>query len=524
MSSTRWIGRAIIMGAFAAMAGCATAEDDSLTDANLRVGPNQTRVVIGYKPGAKASAKAALGNAKAAIHHELDHLGAIAATMPAAALNGLANNPNIEYVEEDAIRTPMAASPGEVPTYGLKQVQAPQMHAAQQTGAGAKVCIIDSGLKIWGNEPAPGASPITYAPGNLPANQDGSGHGTHVANTVAGKNGIGVAPDAELVIVRVFGDDGTWTYASSLAAAAQECVVAGADIVSMSLGGARKNRAEQKQFDTMLSTASNGGKGILSFAAASNDGNRTTSYPAGYASVVSVAAIDSNKVRATFSNYNRDVELAAAGVGVVSQVPYQAINEVSVEGTIYSGGAFDNSPEGSASGPIVDGGLCNVAVAAGTYTGKVVHCQRGEVAFADKVKNAADGGAEAVVVSNNVDGPFSGTLGTYTSPVVAITVSKADGAALTVGATATVTSTLDEEKNGFEPYNGTSMATPHASGVAALVLGACPSASAAQLRDAMNSTAEDLGAAGRDVNYGYGLVRACSAANSLCNANISCTP
>jgi subtilisin family serine protease len=53
-------------------------------------------------------------------------------------------------------------------------------------------------------------------------------------------------------------------------------------------------------------------------AAAGNDGDSTVNYPAGYAQVVSVAATDANDARASFSNANADVEVAAPGVDVLS--------------------------------------------------------------------------------------------------------------------------------------------------------------------------------------------------------------
>jgi serine protease len=64
---------------------------------------------------------------------------------------------------------------------------------------------------------------------------------------------------------------------------------------------------------------------------------------------------------------------------------------------------------------------------------------------------------------------------------------------------------------GFYFYEGTSMATPHISGVAALLFARNPAATASQVRQAMESTALDLGTAGRDNEYGYGLVQAASA-------------
>jgi subtilisin family serine protease len=64
-------------------------------------------------------------------------------------------------------------------------------------------------------------------------------------------------------------------------------------------------------------------------------------------------------------------------------------------------------------------------------------------------------------------------------------------------------------------YQGTSMATPHVSGVAALLLTRNSSLTPDDVRYVLQSTAEDLGAAGWDIYFGYGLVDAEAALRSL---------
>lgn len=120
--------------------------------------------------------------------------------------------------------------------------------------------------------------------------------------------------NVELKIVKVFGDNCNWVYASSLAVAMQRCRELGAKIISMSLGGGASSTTEESQVNIAYNS------GMLLFAAAGNDGNGVTSYPAGYGNVISVAAIDEATVKAGFSQFNADVELSAPGVAVLSTV------------------------------------------------------------------------------------------------------------------------------------------------------------------------------------------------------------
>jgi serine protease len=69
--------------------------------------------------------------------------------------------------------------------------------------------------------------------------------------------------------------------------------------------------------------------------------------------------------------------------------------------------------------------------------------------------------------------------------------------------------------NRYASYSGTSMATPHVSAVASLVWSYAPDCSASEVRDAMNESAKDLGTAGRDQSYGYGLVQALDMKSNL---------
>jgi subtilisin family serine protease len=486
------------------------------------------RYIVKFRDAARG--KAALKAAGAAIILELGPQDAAAALVPDQALRGLQNNPNIEYVEEDVLRYPLAlwsdtTSGGETTPFGIQMVQADSVAAG---ATNRKVCIIDSGYyQAHEDLKDTDVTAKTTDSGSGTWNKDSCGHGSHVAGTISaiagnGTGVVGVYPAASLHIVKVFGDDVVgggacaWTYSSTLVNALNNCTANGANVVSMSLGGGAKSRTEDVAFKNAYNN------GVLSIAAAGNDGNRRTSYPAGYASVVSVAAVDANELKADFSQFNRDVELAAPGVAVLSTVPWLENNTLSSGGDTLSGGHIAGAARTSGyTNTIVDGGLC--ATAGPWPLGAVVLCQRGDIAFVDKVNNVKNGGGGAAVVYNNVAsdatcGDFAGTLGDgVTSTIPAISVSCGEGTTALghVGQSGTVVSLVTLGASGYEAWNGTSMATPHVSGVAALVWSHCPNATAAQVRAALDATAQDVGASGRDDSYGYGIVKASDALTYL---------
>jgi serine protease len=472
------------------------------------------RVMVEFAPGRGAMVRSALNRAGGTVHHQFDHLNVIAVTLPTAALEGISRNPNVVSIAEDVPRYPM----GQTIPWGIDRVQARDVWDADRdgvidagapSGAGVTVCIIDSGLHT-AHEDLAGVNVLGGYPNGW--NTDGCGHGTHVAGTIAAANNdmgvVGVTPGAtSLYIVKVFGDDCAWSYSSDLIDASERCRTAGADIISMSLGGPKgRGPWEKNQFNSLYND------GILSIAAAGNDGNTAYSYPASYDSVVSVAAIDEFNNIADFSQQNDQVELAAPGVDVLSTVPWEATNELVVDGVTFAANHIDYAAYGTASGALVYGGLCD---SVGSWSGKVVLCERGEVSFYDKVINVQNGGGAAAVLYNNEPGNFLGTLGDgYSSDIVALSISQEDGQYLVnnkLGFNADVASSISIPDSGYEAWNGTSMATPHVSGVAALLLSSDLSLTNADLRSAMTQSALDLGAAGRDNAYGYGLVQAYNA-------------
>ena len=485
----------------------------------LAQGPDPDRFIVQFaERGNSDAARQAINKAGASVLLEMPAVNAVAARIPAAALQGLRNNPNIALIEQDSPRYPMA----QLTPYGIGMVQADLVNEA--ANGNVMVCVIDSGFDAT-HEDLVGANVTgTDVPksggGTNYWNTDTCGHGTHVAGTVMAQDNligvIGVTPGVDLHVIKVFdGADCGWTYASSTVNAAYACKDAGVTagkkvVINMSLGCVDSGRGGP--FGCANSTDNNGFQdlydnfGVLSVASAGNAGTTQKSYPASYASVISVAAIDEDKAIAEFSQQNDAVELSGPGVGVLSTVPMGmgTVAEVTVNSTAYAADGMDGSPAGDVSAGIVNCGRATSECTAAS--GQICLIERGDVSFADKVLNCQNGGGLAAIIYNNEPGPLYGTLGDAVTTIPSVGISQADGQAIL--GLANATGTVKVGIGNYASYNGTSMSSPHVAGVAALVWNHFPDLSNAALRQALRDSAEDLGSTGRNNAYGYGLVQA----------------
>ena len=372
-------------------------QDDSVQRYIIKYKAQQTLPLLGVDADATSfamsRAQQTLQKANVTALKHLQMVNASVAELTPRQRKLLAQDPNVEYIEEDSKRylmdviTPMAQST----PYGISMVQADQV--SDSSAGNTKVCVIDTGYTS-GHEDLQSSGVTGYAfSGHGNWYSDGNGHGTHVAGTMVALNNnsgvVGVigSGQAGVHIVKIFNDSGNWTTASNLITAIQSCKDAGAKVVNMSLGGGSSNQTESNAMANFY----NGG--MLLVAAAGNGGNTSYSYPASYDSVVSVAAVNSSGTLASFSQRNAQVEIAGPGVSVNS--------------------TWNNG--------------------------------------------------------------------------------------------------------GYNSISGTSMASPHVAGVAALVWSNHPQCTAAQIRSALNATAEDRGSAGRDTSYGWGIVKAKNAHDYLTN-------
>ncbi|UAA38648.1 S8 family serine peptidase [Paraneptunicella aestuarii] len=462
---------------------------------------------------------------------QLDSNGFIAATFAGKSLDqvkGLMNNPHVKLVEEDFVRRPMAVYSDDagdpmvqqVTPYGYYQAEANLVNF--NANAGMKVCVIDSGLDqtnpdfVW--------SRITGDNDSGTGNwfENGGPHGTHVAGTIGAADNsygvIGMAPGVNMHIIKVFNAAG-WGYSSDLAHAANLCSAAGANLINMSLGGGGANATEENAFNAFRDA------GGLVLAAAGNDGNDVASYPAAYSSVMMIGAADANNNIADFSqfptcvtgkgpNARTDdticVEVAAGGVDTLSTYPagMATSSSFSADGVSFASSAMENF--GSATGATYFMGTAEAVDSAAN--GKICVIDRGNISFHDKVANCEASGGIGAVVINNVAGMLYGTLGDpNTTTIPAIGAALEDRAAILAASTATV----DVVTSDYGTMSGTSMATPTVTGIAALVWSNHPTCTGEEIRAALKATAEDQGAAGHDVNFGYGLVKAGAANNYL---------
>jgi subtilisin family serine protease len=492
-----------------------------------------------------------------------ERLGAVAARLTPEQRATLARDPDVLTIEPDRVvraftrqAVSTAGSVGEY-TEGLKMVQATQvwdanndgtLDATAPNGSGIKVCVIDSG---WDNRHP--ELMAAYAGGKDFVDDDdepldfekntgtwGGGHGTHTAATIVAQlgshgtpnpgeepNGVaGVAPGVELYVARVLNTRGSGSTAD-IVSALEWCQQQGVKIVSLSLGAAESSTIEEAAFKVAI------GAGILPIAATGNSGTGDpateppVAYPAGYDGVLAVGAINFKSERASFSQVGPQVALVAPGVDVLSAtiLGAESYSQVEVDGRTFESRSLAFAPVGEYSGKVLACGLGDSRNACGeeaTCAGFIAYVDRGGLdaegaglTFAKKVTFMRRAGAKAVLIGNNdpTDGIGNFTLGSTGTWLPTASVSLADGAA--IKGLKSRQAKVKLVGVDYARLSGTSMATPHVSGVAALVWSARPSLTAAQVRAILEETAEDLGATGRDTTYGFGLVRAKAALDKL---------
>lgn len=354
-----------------------------------------------------------------------------------------------------------------------------------------------------------------YADNNddiLDDNVDTGMHGMHVAGTVAAngneeKDGIkGVAPEAQVLALRVFGEKVATTSGDIYIKAIDDAIKLGADVLNMSLGStAGFVDAESPEQQAIKRAVDNG---VVMSISAGNSTYYGNGYFYPYASNPDYGVVGSPGVSydsisvASYENTRMDVDAATVTIsnGEAKQAMYLS--------------AGQTPPTVGKSVELVFAGLGTPAEFAGKdLNGKYALVQRGSIGFVDKAKNAQAAGAAGVIIYNNTDGTVSmATDASIKIPQLfmlkadgdrfatalqngqAVTVSF-DGGKLTVPNSEAgkmssfsswgITPNLDfkpeitapggqiystADHNEYQIMSGTSMAAPHVSGGSALVL------------------------------------------------------
>lgn len=187
-------------------------------------------------------------------------------------------------------------------------------------GAGVTVAVLDTGADHGHRDLKERIAASKDFTQSRSGAADVQGHGSHCAGIVlAEENGVGmvgVAPEAKLLVGKVLNDNG-YGYDTWIAAGIDWAVEQGADVISMSLGGADPDPVTEAAIKRAHA------KGVIVVCAAGNDGpsENTVGYPAAYPETVAVAAVDDKGKVASFSSRGPEVFFAAPGVNVRSCYP-----------------------------------------------------------------------------------------------------------------------------------------------------------------------------------------------------------
>ena len=298
---------------------------------------------------------------------------------------------------------------------------------------------------------------INYVDGNYQVDHEAglSEHGSHVAGIAAANSYIsdgnggygnaletvytqGVAPDAQIIVMKVFSTIGGGAYDSDYMAAIEDAILLGCDVVNLSLGG-NKGFARSQLYQDILDSLEKSNTVVT--MAAGNSGNWAENASTGYlyaddidlsmlsapaAATNSMAVASVENVGTTDYYISVDDSIIYYNLGVVGSIYTDGLN-------VLTGGDYDFI--------YIDGlgtteDLDAVRALAGEdMSHTILVCSRGEINFSVKAQNAADYGFAGVIIYNNTaDGSFSMNLEGYTGSIPCVSITQADAAVIKAAA------------------------------------------------------------------------------------------
>ncbi|MFC4638790.1 S8 family serine peptidase [Deinococcus hohokamensis] len=406
------------------------------------------------------------------------------------------------------------------------------------TGKGVKVAVMDTGIDV--DHPAFKGRIVAgydfvgenygkdgkYVPVPDENPDDCNGHGSHVAGIVGGNDASkgfkGVAPDVSFGAYKVFGCEGG-TQEDIMILAMERAYKDGMQVLNMSIGSAFENWAETPSAKVASRLVK---KGMIVVASAGNSGAGGQYSMGGVTmgdNVISVASVDNVKIDLdsfTLSNGTKVGFYAATGAPLPTKGTTLAITKKA----------------GSTTTTTNDGCTVSGGFAPNSLTGKAVLIRRGTCSFYEKAFNAQQAGAAAVILYNNAAGYINPTVaGSPAITIPVVSVSDVDGAKIDALIASGVSVTFDggkvavnnptgntlstfssygmsaeleakpdiaapggsiysaypltAESSGYAVLSGTSMASPHVAGAAALMLQAYPKTQAKDMRTLLMNTA-----------------------------------
>lgn len=454
----------------------------------------------------------------------------------AAAIASLKKHPAIALVEKEIFHPapkPMATWGNQIQSsrisnarmetpWGITAVKAAGAWTTTK-GETARVMVLDTGLdKAHIALSGRFEKGRNFTTADLEDITDVVGHGTHVSGTILadGLNGglVGVAPEAKLLMGKVCSEIGCSSVA--IAGGLNWAIDEKVDVVNMSLGGMFISNGEAQALQRAEQA------GVMVVAASGNGGTSNVSYPAAYQTVLAVGAVDSALKKADFSQWGPELAIMGPGVDVISSVPRGTGRGATLKVDLQDGKGLSEVTStpfvGSPVVPVSSNELVFAGLgkpqdfAAINVRGKFALISRGEISFKDKVTNAIQAGAAGVIVFNNAPGLIQGSLSDDGSeaavPAAMIEQTVGEAAKALLASGVIVSASMSIDATDFASFQGTSMATPHVAGVAALVRAANKNLTPAQVRDLLKNTATPLGP-NTNNEYGRGLVNAEAAVN-----------